>query len=255
MALEEYQILLYPFIDIFAILTFIFASLLLYKIIGHKEGILHKKTLVIIFSFLAVGFLFDTAAELAWDFTQYILKESPELGIADVLWIIGHLLVLAGFAYFAAYVRKQYGKLKKGLILIVTAGAIPALAIYYLIHNFALGQQIGKSAFEIFIDYFYPIVSALILVSTLSVYLFFRELKEIGTPMLLFAARAVFVFAADMTYTYYSSKGVYGILGVLSDGFFGIGYVLSALAFYLLIKRWAGIESIRKEIKEIRESI
>lgn len=252
MALEEYQNILYSLIDIFAVLTVIFAFLLLYEIIKYKEK-RYRKALVIVFLLVSIGFLFNGAAELAWSFISSILKMSPELGIPDILWIIGELLVLSGFAYFAVFMYKEYGKLKKGLTIIAIASIASASIIYYLISNFMTGQQAGKSAFEIFIGYFYPIASTLILISTLSVYLFFRELKEIGRPLILFALSRAFTFGGDTLYTYYIWNGTYGVPGVLSDGFYIIEYMLSALAFYLLLRRWAGIKSVRTEVKDIRQ--
>lgn len=146
------------------------------------------------------------------------------------------IFVFSGFIYLAVFLYREQDNHGKGLWLMGFISVISALVIYYLIGNFILGFQGGESVFEIFLDYFYPIGSALILISTIFIYTSFRELDALGTPLLLLTLSAFSTFVADMLYTYYSWNDIYGIAGVLSDSIYAIDYLLSFAAFFMLSK-------------------
>ncbi|MBU0615477.1 MAG: hypothetical protein KJ601_05260 [Nanoarchaeota archaeon] len=235
MTLEWTQNILFTIIDFFALLTMIFASLFALKIIKKKAKLTIKAALAKTFSMLAVGYILYAAAELIWHMIT-LAGGDPSLGIAEYFWVIGAVFVFSAFAYFAAYMYKEHKEYKKGLLLLVSSSVVALGLLYYLIGNFIVGFQTGERALEMFFDYYYPISSALILIASVNVYLFFKKLKDFGHPLLFLAISSLFTFLGDMAYTYYSWNDIYGIIGLLSDSFYCIEYILAAIAFYMLFK-------------------
>ena len=246
MALELMEIskyVVYLLIDIFALLATLFAVLVLVKIWkkGHKKS-RTRRMLVVVFSFLALGMASCTIAEISWDVLEFIFGMSPELGVPDYFWIVCTSFLFIGFTYFSISMFREHGEIKKGVIVISISAVICAGILYWLIGSYILGFQQGESAFEMFIDYFYPIMSALIVISTLSVYIFFKRFPTLGIPLLLLAIGSMMSFGGDMLYTYYSWNELDGILELVSDSLYTFDYAISAAAFYMLLKKWAGVE-------------
>ncbi|MFH2028449.1 MAG: hypothetical protein ABIJ08_04885, partial [Nanoarchaeota archaeon] len=175
-------------------------------------------------------------AEISWSIIDELMGQNPQLGFPEYFWIMGALFFMAGFAYFTVYTYKKYQASKKSIITLVLVTLVSAAIVTYLIGNFIVGFQEGESVFEIFLDYYYPVTSAIILILSISVYSFYKELEELGKPLLFLALSTVVGFIADMLYTYWSWNDIYGVPGLISDSLYGIDYILSAAAFYLLFR-------------------
>ena len=232
-------------IDIFAVLTAIFAVLLVHKLwkkpVSNIKGILVK-----VFSSLAIGSILFAVAEIWWEIVV-LSGSDPALGTAEIFWIAGILFFILGYGYFTFYMYKEHQKTGKGIILTGAATIIAGSIVYFLITNYIFGYQSGETTYEIFLDYFYPITSAIILVLVIAVFMFFKDIGNIGKPLLLLAIGSTFSFLADMLYTYYSWNEIYGIPGILSDSFYSTDYLLSAVAFYMLWRM--GMKKLSKNEK------
>jgi len=239
MTLESTQMITYSLIDISAVIAAILAMVVVWLIYKKEEWKGIKKTVFITFLLLAIGLVSYTVAEIMWSIISWT-GGSPALSITEYFWIIGSVLLFSGFMYFAVFMCKVKGETKKCVLRLVTMGAVAIAVPSYLVGNFIIGFQQGESAFEIFLDYFYPISSALILIASLSVYSFFKKAEELGKPLLYLAISAFFLFLGDMFYTYYSWNDIYGITGLLSDSFYAVQYILAAIGFYLLFKLLRG---------------
>lgn len=246
MTLEWTQVITYPIIDIAALFAVFFAVGVVLQIYKKKDFKGIKRTFVISFGLLAAGYILYAIAELVWDVLTLMGKE-PELGVPDYLWVAGMIFVFAGLFYLALYMLKQHKeRIWERSVIVLSVAVISAGILYYLIGNFILGFQEGESAFEIFLDYFYPIGSAMIFIVSVATYTFYKELKALGKPLLMIALSVLFTFIADMFYTYYSWNEVYGITGLLSELFYVGEYVFAAVGFYLLYKVFQNPHNARR---------
>lgn len=241
MSLEGFQPYAYISIDITAVLAALFGCLLLYKLFkkGYKQDSESnlKKVLTIIFSFLVIGFVVYAIAEVIYSVQYDIVGGTPNLGIPDFFWSIGYVLTLLGYLFFTIYMYSQHGQVKRGIIVTALTGIASVSIVFYLLQTYVFGFQAGESSLEMFLDYFYPIMSALIVMFSVNVYLFFRKLKNIGTALMYVAIGNILAFIGDMAYVYYSWNEIYGPVGVISDTFYLAQYIITAIAFYTLFKK------------------
>ena len=246
MALEELQIILYPYTDIFAFASAFLGVLLLWQIIKKKKDSKVKDAMAVVFSLFALTFVFNAIAEISWTIMEKFLGISPELSFPDVFWVIAQILLLSGFVYFGYFMYKQKGhKNPRTIILSLLVAIISGGIVYYLVSTLLIGSHEGVSLFEIFLDYYYPIIAALIVVASVSVYTYFKD-AEFGNYILLIAIGAFFSFVGDTLYTYYSWLEIYGLPGVISDFSYGTDYLLATIAVYLLLTRWLGYDLFGK---------
>ncbi|PIN87176.1 hypothetical protein COV19_00805 [Candidatus Woesearchaeota archaeon CG10_big_fil_rev_8_21_14_0_10_44_13] len=234
MALEQYQIYLLLLVDLFAVLTAAFATLTVIRIWRKKSQENVKDFLINVFIMLAAGYILYAIAELSWNIIGQRTGQTTFVGFPDYFWIAGVVMVFSGFLYFSYKMYQRHGSLQKGISIMSIATAFSYLIIYYLISNFILGAQAGETSFEIFLDYFYPISSAAIFIISLSTYAFFRRLETLGRPLLFLVLYNASSFCGDMLYTYYSWNDIYGMPGLLSDGFYTLSYILSFVAFLMI---------------------
>ncbi len=250
MALEQYQNILYTTINFFSLLAVILSIVLLFKIFKDKKVSPIKKVLKVFFSFLSIGLLFSLIAEISWD----ILSSqgfSPELGFPDIMWVLSYLLLFFAFTYFSVYLYKKNRRIVTGLAITSILAIFSGFIVFFITYNYITGFEIGNSYLELFLNYFYPIVSLLIFISTISIYLFFNKLKNFGLPFLHLAVAYFFNFWGDILYSYYSWNDIYGWYGVISDSCFAISYLLIAIAFILFLKNWVS----KKENKKIKRKL
>ena len=233
MVYEAFETYAYPVVVFFAILASFFAAKLLIRIRNKEYTGELKGKLLTIFTLLAAGYFLWAAAEVLYE-VLFAIGAYTYPSFVDWLWLGGYLFVFSGFSYFSYYMYSSRGELAKGISITAAVAIFSGAVVYYIISTYILGAQGGESQLEIFFDYFYPIASMAVFISGISVYLFFRKLKEIGVPIFLLAFSSVFDFTANMLYTYYTWNGVYGVAGVISDSLYIVYYVLAVLAFYKL---------------------
>jgi len=237
MSFELFQTYVYLVIDLFAVLAAVFGCIVVYMLWKKEYEPQIKKIVITLFALLTIGSIFYAAAEILWDILFEISGEFPIGGVPDLLWPIGYFFMLAGLACFAVYIYRQHGQLKKGVAVMAATGIISALIVYYLISRYIIGFQQEETTIEMILDYFYPIMSAMILTASVNVYLFFRKLENFGIPLLYIAIANLLNFVGDMLYTYYSWNDIYGLAGVISDSSYALAYLLIAYAFYILLGR------------------
>lgn len=236
MSFESTQVLTYSLIDLFSLLTVVFCLLVISKIYSKKEYTGIKKNFFIIFSILAIGYLFNSLAELTWHFLS-LIGHSPELTYPDFFWITGFVFLIAGFFYFSVYMSVKEEVFSKWLMSVIGISLGLSIFLFYIIKNFIV-LDAGASGLSIFIAYFYPIAGAFVLILSLSVYRFFSGINSFGKPILFLAIAALFTFVGDMLFTYYSFQDVYGFIGFLSDSFYAISYFCSFFGFFSLYKNF-----------------
>jgi len=218
-----------PLMDLLAVIAAVFSTLIFYEILKKKKK---RDFLTTVFGLISITFITFAIAEVSWDIIE-LMGGVAALGIPEFFYIIGSLTAIGGFGYLSYYLYKAHGLGKKFTYTILFAALI-SLIIFYMTYFFILGNQEGESSFEIFLDYFYPISSALIVIFSFSAYFFFEKFKKFGNQILLLAVAFFAMFLADMLYTYYTWNEITGITAIMSDSLFILFYLIGALVMFKL---------------------
>ncbi len=235
MALEGYQSFIYPVIEIFAFLAAVFAIKTLISIRKQKKDEDIKKILSVVFTLLALSFISAFLAEASWDFMDKVMKKDPTGSIIEIFWVIAYLLAISGFLYFGCSMAKANKKLGKGIAAVGTSAVFVSVLLYYIIASFIMPADIEWSFFT-FLNFFYPIGSAVRLISSSFVYVYLKSLK-VALPILLISLGIFCAFVGDMLYSYESWRNSYGVLGVIYDSLYAVEYMLAFLAFYIFSRK------------------
>ncbi|MFQ5474337.1 MAG: hypothetical protein ACE5DM_00740 [Candidatus Nanoarchaeia archaeon] len=237
---QWFQAIIYPIIDVLAILAVVFAVKSLIKIKRQHKMPEAKKMLSRVFLLFSIGLILWVVAELGWDIWAFTAGETPGISFLDILWAAGYFFTIPAFLIFTTFILKKHKNLKKGLLGVGAAALVTAVMTFVLV-AFIIAQGIeDASGLELFIYFFYPIASVLMVVSASSVYLFFRQIKPLSLPLLLLALGTLASFFGDTLFTYYDWNGIYGWAGALSDIFYAMDYGLWAVAFYTFSNKLEG---------------
>lgn len=228
--IDVLKLVVYVLIDLFAILSTVFSCFVLSKIYKKKGSNGVKKNLIFIFGLFSVGLIFSTLGELSWDFAEFILNVQIYYGFPDFFWMIGLFFIFLGFLGF--YLKNSDNKSKSGLVIFSTVVVLFILSI--LLINYPKDYNL----FELFLYFYYPIITSLTIVFTFPVYLSFRKEKVFGKSLLLFAFAHLSNFIAESIYTFYGWIETYGYINLTYDFFYFMFYFLSSLSLYILIKNW-----------------
>jgi len=151
----------------------------------------------------------------------------------DFYWVVGSIFLLISFITLTVHLHKNHGNGQKIISFLILAAVVLGGVIFF-INAIGLTESTESSG-HIFLGYFYPIVSSLILIFSSSI-LFFNEKIEMfnSTLSYLFLANIGFL-VADLLYTFTTVKDVYGTAGVLSDAFYILAYLLCSISFLALL--------------------
>ncbi|MBU0461964.1 MAG: hypothetical protein KJ574_05240 [Nanoarchaeota archaeon] len=212
----------------FALLAFIF-SILCLKRLRHVIKLDYKRPLFIM---LATGTMLYVIAEILSTVFNFVLKITTTPSVADIFHIGGALALVSGFLYFwistkawSKFTLKDWGLLLLGI-------ALSAGYMVYLFFGIVIPEGMYYSFMLNFLNFFYPITSALAFILSYVLHIHYRE-GLIRRAYLYLADGIFFIFMGDMFFSYVSWMGTYGISGVLSDTFHMIGYMLLAISLYI----------------------
>lgn len=200
----------------------------------------HQKTkntvnnkILFIFSFLSIGYVCFALAEITWFLIFDVFQQLPSASMPDVYWVAGSFCLLLAFVTFSVFVHAQHGQVRHGLALFLFAAMVLGGVFYFLLKMGILGGSttLGQD----FLSHFYPIMSALILIASFSVYLFSDKLDTFKNNLILFMIANAAFLLGDLLYTSYITQEVYGLGGVLSDIFYIAAYALCSGSFFSLI--------------------
>lgn len=224
---------------LFAFLTFVLIITLLYRILSNDCESNIKKLLIFLFIFLSIGYLFYAFGEFSWLFFGGV--------IPDFLFIIGYAFEIFAFSFFIVYFCKMRDYPLKCLFGVFVLALILMILPYFFVSNFILNGE-SVEGFYGFILYFYPMISVFFAVLSFRVYLFFRQDKVLARPFLLLFLAGFSDLIAEPIYSYIDWNEIFGILGVATNFFYMITYILTTIAFYLLVTKWA--VKNEKEVKK-----
>lgn len=192
-----------------------------------------------IFFFLVFGYFLYALGELSFYLAETFFQDSSLIGVHDIYWTMGGVLILVSFISLAKILfREQQGSGKLTTLLITGV----------IIIGFVLAAVFGLigSKSEYFFGYLYPIISSLIVTASLSVVLFYKQLGDFKQPLLLFFMASVGILLGDIFYHYSTAWGVYGAIGLTSDLVYLFGYSLSFVAFAAMRVKMRTLALIRK---------
>lgn len=246
MVLENLQGVLYFITLIFALFTAVLGIISVNVLFRDKLKELFSNTFFFIFFFLIFGYVCFALAELSWYLIFDVFEQDPSVSIPDLYWIVGSFFLLIAFFTLTIHLHRNHGDSGKIISLLILAAVVLGGVVFFV--NVIGLTETGKSSGHIFLGYFYPIISSLILVFSSSI-LFFNEKIELfnSTLSFLFLANVAFL-AADLLYTLITVKETYGTAGVLSDLGYILAYLLCGLAFLALLFKARDYQN-NKEIK------
>ncbi|MFH1276526.1 MAG: hypothetical protein ABIH82_05435 [Candidatus Woesearchaeota archaeon] len=216
--------------DIFT--TLIAASALLAAIMGIVvlERFFHDKlkelfndSNYLIFFFLVIGYILYSIGEIALYLIEVVIDKPSFPGISDVYWVGGAFFILVSFMALTFHLIKNNPGSKISTLSIIGI-ILVALVLFVL-----FGVTLGTSGH--FLNYFYPIMSALIVTFGLSVIFFSSYIGNLSQPLFLFLLASLFILIGDVFYTYTLAESVYGFAGLVADMAYLSGYLLSFIAF------------------------
>jgi len=231
--LESFQKELYLLTLVIAGITAVLGFLVVHQFLRRKSSEKLSNTRVVIFSLLAFGYTCFALGELSWYVIFDIFKQLPSVSMPDLYWVAGSVSLLAGFMLYSFTLFKQRQELQKGLLIIFLEIVFFGVMLYYV-----LGANIiheNNAPGQIFLGYYYPLVSAFILLSSLSIYFLSRD-QPFGSSWLYLLSANLAFFVGDLLYTYSAFRG-YGLVGALSDIFYIAAYGLCSF-FFLRVWQW-----------------
>jgi MFS family permease len=238
-AYEEFSNIIWTLISILSALSAILSVFVLNNLRKHKHKGKEetKRVLLIFFSLMALGYILWAIAENLWDFYSYILGvEFPGLSIADFFWIVGYIPMIAGFIY--CWIKFYNEQERKSFIISIAllASIVISLVLFYILNNLILPYNADYNLLEQIVNVSYPILSSILFISSIIVYFLFEK-QTIRTPMILISLSVLFAVFGDILYYNYAWTETYGIMGIFSDTFYVIEYLLSSIAFYLFYNK------------------
>jgi hypothetical protein len=202
-----------------------------------------------IFILLAFGYISLAAGELTRFLIIDIFQKDPTVSMPDFYWVFGIICLLVAFTLYSIYLHQNHGNTAKSLtLMLATIIILGGVFLYFYSFNFfSEGSTFGEQ----FINYFYPLATALTLLASFNVFLFLEKAGTFTKGLLFFVVANASTLLGDLLFSYfkyahYAEKGLYGLIGLTMDSAYLIGYGLYALAFlYLLLNL--------KEVKKIEE--
>ncbi len=176
--------------------------------------------------FLVAGYFLYALGELSYYLTKTFLKVMSPTGIGDVYWVGGAAIILISFIALTVSLSKEdRSKLfTQSIIGLVLVGAV----------SYALfGVFLGRSG--TFFEYYYPLMSALIVSFSLSVFFYYSSIEKFGIPLVIFSLASFGILVGDVLFSYLTAKSLTsGLIYTLGDIFYCVGYGLSFLGFVAL---------------------
>jgi len=240
---EEPSAITESVIALAATIAALFAFLVVYSLFK-KENSRTNKILKTTFILFCMAMIFYAAGEWTWLIYHKMLGIDPYPSLADLFYLPGYLFEIAAFIYLTVKLFSSSKIIGKGILFLTIGTFIITGMTFSILAFLIIPYQDWNSSLESLLNIIYPVSSAVILISSIPVYLMFHK-QAISRPILLLAVSALLNYIGDLLFSYYSWKEIYGVIGMLSDSAYILGYVCFAAAlmiFYLSLKKTAGID-------------
>ncbi len=216
---------------LFAFLSAVFGLIVINALFKNKLKMLFSDEKFFIFFFLIAGYAVFALGELTWYLIYVVFEAAPTAGMPDFYWVTGAFFMLISFTALSSMLYRSYGQMHQLLPLVAFGSLLLILVSFYV---YAAGSG-GAEDSSVFLRYFYPLTTSLILISSANLFLFYRYLGPIEVNLMpLFFANIGFL-GGDLLYAYW---GVSGFLGILAQTFYILAYGLSAFTFFTLLVKF-----------------
>ncbi len=206
--------------------------LMLNSLFKEKLKALFDDSKYFIFFFLTAGYAFYAFGEVLLSLVRIVFKTDPLLGMSDFYWVLGSVFQIIAFAGLAYSLHAFHRDRSKAMLMVVIGIALLA-AVLFSVAGF--GRETAGAG--LFLVFYYPLSTALIVALSLSIPFFYHGLELLGMPLLLLFTANVIYLAADMSY---SGAGI----TILSESLYTAAYSLSAVSFIALWKRVHGKQGL-----------
>ncbi len=179
---------------------------------------LFEDTQYFISFFLVTGYILYALGEVALSLMRVVFKDQSSIGIQDVYWSGGALLILVSFIALTIALFRQSGEIGT-LGIMAGVGVVLVALVLILVPS------------GTFFARFYPIMSALIVTFASSVILFRSRLGNWSRPLQLFFLASCAILLGDLFFGSALAAASYGTIGMITDISYLAGYSLSAAAF------------------------
>lgn len=239
MVFANYEVIILRIEMLMAVFTAISGIVVLETFFKNRLKHLFEDLEYLIYFFLVSGYLMYAVGEISYLVTRQIFAYTDPVGIHDVYWTIGMILIFLSFLALTINMIKTYGGVTK-LATMLGAGAILLVIITLIV----LTNTGGTEGY--FFGSFYPIMDSLIVTVSLSTILYYRQLQTIGKSLVIFCLASFCFLLGDIFFQYSAVSQVYNYISLLTDIFYIAGYGLSGVAFVSLKlrmrKNYSGIE-------------
>lgn len=172
-----------------------------------------------VFFFLVLGYVLYSLGELSYYLGNIVFVNRSAAGIENFYWLVGGVVILVSFCLLSLLQAKKNRQGHKFFILLV-------IGVVLAVISFLIVQSEGNNLF----NFFFPIISSLIVAFSLSSIFFSRSLGIVAKPLQLFFLASSLILVGDILFSLPS-------LIAVSDYFYIFGYGLSSVAFIVFRSR------------------
>lgn len=179
----------------------------------------------------------------------FIVFDSAFPSFADVFYTIGSLIFITAFSY--SYLESRRKLTNKEMVVVISVFVFTLISTTFL---FYLTNNTENLLLENILNFFYPTSSVIIF---LLVYLHQVNTKTKGGYLYYIMSSFFFFFIADMHFTYASWKGIYGVIGILYDILYLIGYIFllfGIVLYHIKLKKFVERGGINRDINQKNDS-
>ncbi len=230
MVLEVFRDIISQFVMVFAAISAVTGIIVLQKLFHNRLKELFDDSTYFIFFFMVLGYSLYALGEVSLYLMEKIEQSDASIGMADIYWAMGGIIILI------SYISLVSALLKKNRDPAILPKFFGVGVLIVGIVAFFLFGVIAPNADVPFFNYFYPLISALIVSLAMSNIFFEKYIGDFGRPLMFFFIASCAILIADVLFTLTTAQGTYitGSLGTLTDLLYMVGYGLAAGGFLTL---------------------
>ncbi len=218
-------------VAIIATISALAGILVLEKFFGNRIRELFEDTHYLIIFLLVSGYILYALGETTYYLTKTFTIKNPEIGIQDLYWLFGGIILTISFFSIAHKLSKNQDKMKLYFLYFLSIISI-LLFIYYM--------SIPTTSF---FDYFYPLLSTLSFIFAGSIFLYLHTNEELQTPLQIWAIASFFFLIGDVFFGINPFGQTEELAIMIADMAYIAGYSTSCFAFIELYKHLHSLQS------------
>ena len=224
---------------VFALSTAVCGILVLNSLFKDKLQELFDDKTFFIFFLLVTGYILFALGELTWYLTFKLLSEVPSPSMPDFYWVSGSLILVFAFGTLSTLYHHQNRDINKIGFTLGLGVVLVGLVIFYLT-SIDL-TQLAKTQGQVFIGFFYPIASSLLVVFSATILFYLHHLKHFRTSLILFFCANLGIFIGDLLYVSTTVVGNGGVLELISGLIYTLAYLASTFSFLIVLLKDHGL--------------